>query len=192
MIEVKFSKTINNDIRKLMFGSADKVVKATAKALWDTCTEMRTQASSEIREKILIKKNKLDKRIMRVFGSKKRNGKAYAGVVIKANRPISLGSGLTRKPRQTKAGVTYEAKKGKKVLIPSAFGPKITKLHNSVYVRTTKARKPIMIKQYIDLFLDMDAGAITHRISQFAGTRVQHNLKRRLNELNLREQGKIK
>jgi hypothetical protein len=192
VISVKFSNTINNDIRKLMFGSADRVVKATAKGLWDTGKGMRTQASTEIRSKLELKKSYLDKRIWIVFGNKKRNGKAYAGIVIKANRPISLGSGLKKKPKQTPEGVTYILRKGKETLIPSAFGPKITKLHGSIYVRATKARKPLMVKQYVDLFLDMDANAVVHRVSQYANSNVAEHIKRRLNEINLREQGKIK
>ncbi len=190
MITFKFDKLSERKLKAEFFGSADKIVKATGKALSDTTKQMRTIASTEIRKEILMAKKKIDRRIQRIF-MPQPGGNTIAGIRIHTGRPISL-SALTRKARQTKKGVTYEAKRGKKVLIPSAFGPKITKLHGSVYVRQGKTRLPIAIKQYLDLAGDWNAQATTTKVTIEAQSLFPKNLKRRLNELNLREQGKIK
>ncbi len=188
MITFKYEKLSEQKIRKAMFTSADKIVKATAGAISDTTRNLRTLASKEIRAVLNLEKKAVDKRIQRIFINK-----FSGGIRIKTNRPISL-SNLTRagKPKQRKSGVSYVLRKGQTTLIRSAFGPKITKLHGSVYVRTGKDRKPLSIKQYKDLAQDMYSQGVVSRLNRQASELMRKNLKRRFNLLKLREQGKVK
>lgn len=188
MIHLKYEKLAEQKLRKAMFSSADKIVKATAGAISDTTKNLRTEASKQIRAVFNLEKKAVDKRIHRVFISKNRGG-----IRIRTGRPISL-SQLTRagKAKQRKIGVSYVLRKGQTTIIRSAFGPKITKLHGSVYTRVGKGRKPLSIKQYKDLALDLHALNIVSRLTNSANEFMRKNIKRRLNLLRLREEGKVK
>jgi hypothetical protein len=189
MITFRFNKLEAEKVRKAMFTSADKVVKATAAAISDTTKSLKVVASSEIRKELNIKKKAVDKRIQRFFINK-----LSGGIRIRARRPISL-SNLTRegKAKQTKKGVEYKLYQSRpKIFIPSAFGPKIIKLSRSVYVRAGKARKPLNIKQYTDLAQDMHSQGVVSRLNREANELMRYHLKRRFNLLKLREQGKVK
>jgi len=143
-IRVHYNKSNDQAIRKLLFSSANKVKKATGIAIARSTKAMRAQASKIIREDVNLSKRIVDNRIKRFFLTQTRGG-----ISIKDKPQISL---KLFKPKQTKRGVTYKPRKsGGKVLIPSAFGPTISKLGRSVYVRTGSKRKPLTMKKYFNL-----------------------------------------
>lgn len=172
MINFQFNKQTERKMRSWFANAATAHQKAIARAVNDTTKSLRTLASSEIRKTINLKKQAIDKRIHRFFINR-----FSGGIRIRLNRPISLAN-LTRKARQTKVGVSYQLYKGSATVIPHAFGPKISKLHNNVYVRQGAGRKPLSIKQYKDLAQDMHSQGIIAKLNRQANEIMRAKLKR--------------
>jgi len=98
--------------------------------------------SQWIRKEMNIKAKDLNKHLKKQTRATKGNLKSVISLETTGRLALKYFDA-----KQTQAGVTYKIeKKGKRELVPSAFGPKpkaIDKLGGHVYKRTTKNRKPI-------------------------------------------------
>lgn len=185
MINFEFKKLQERELKAKIWKYGSAIEKAEAAAVSDTTKQLRTRASVMIRETLNLTKKRVDAGIQRIMINR-----LHGGIRIKHHPHISLRH---FKPKQTKAGVTYKVHKGgAPTLIPSAFGPKITKLHKSVYVRNSKSRFPIHIKKYWSLAQDFRSQGMISRAMREASDLLRNNLKRRLNLMRLRAEGKVK
>lgn len=112
--------------------------KAIARASRRVAKQGVTLISSQIRDKVNIKKQDLDAKVL----STKQRGKTGQMITLKATPRFPLkyfGA------KQTKKGVSYKIPKGggKKIAV-SAFGPNIPRLGGQVFRRAGKNRLPII------------------------------------------------
>jgi hypothetical protein len=111
--------------------------KAIARASKRVAKQGVTLISSEIRNKVNIKKGDLDKKVL----TTKPSGKTGQTITLEASPrfPLKYFGAV-----QTDKGVTYKIpKSGKKSLARGAFGPNIPRLGRQVFRRVGPSRLPI-------------------------------------------------
>jgi hypothetical protein len=113
--------------------------RAVAGAINDTAKHERAFISSQIREKVNIKKKDLDKNI-HITRATPENLSALVVLEKTARIPLKYFGA-----KQTNHGVTYRvAKSGGRSRVPDAFGPDIPRLGGNVFRRRGQERLPII------------------------------------------------
>ena len=140
IITIKVDEAKLAEVQGLLAHVRGGMGKALAGAVNDTAKVVKTEISSDIRERVNIKKKDIDPHI--VINPRATPRLPSAKIRLSRSERLSLkyfGA------RQTKKGVRYRiSKSGGRSRIPSAFGPDIPRLGGHVYRRTGKPRLPII------------------------------------------------
>lgn len=136
-VTMKLDAESLNRLGNMLSGIKGGLEKAIARASRRVAKQGVTFISSDIRDKVSIKKKELDKRVLHA----KQKGKTGQTVTLEYTPRFPLkyfGA------KQTKKGVTYKIpKSGKKSLARGAFGPEIPRLGRHVFRRVGANRLPI-------------------------------------------------
>jgi hypothetical protein len=136
--EISFNPAQIEAIQSRLAGIKDGVPKALAGAINDTTKQTKTLISTEIRGKFNIKKKDLDKNIN--LGRNATPASLTSGVRLVKTKRLKLGDFGAK---QTSGGVSYKIQVGGgKGQIAHAFGPKIARLSNQVFVRDHEFAPP--------------------------------------------------
>lgn len=178
------SKHVGQQLSQL----STKMRQAANLAINDTVRQLRTDAGRIIRTHVAITKpkgsNSTPKRLIesriQLFFSPRRL--LQGRVIIKQNKvPIRWFS-----PAQPKKGVASAKirKGGGRIEYKSGFGPRIAKLGRAIFVRTGKARFPIKAVPGVDIAEIIKQVGGERELQQSARTRLNKNIKRRLDRLD--------
>lgn len=138
-IRIEVDTASLTETKRELRDNIDKLRKAISGAVNDTAKHEKSFISTQIRDRVNIKKKDLDPHLT---VSRSTPDKLTATVTLDKTDRLGLkyfGA------RQTAKGVTYKIAKGGKIQkIADAFGPKIPRLGGQVFRRVGKSRKPIM------------------------------------------------
>ena len=127
-------------LEKTLKDTPKRIPKETATAINKTAKVHATAIGKELRTKVNVTVKGSKQAIE--LGDKANKNKLATTVTVKKLARPSLKE---FKAKQTKAGVKYSIEKGgERGHVTNAFGPKIDKLGNHVYVRTTHRRGPLL------------------------------------------------
>lgn len=124
----------------------DNAMRRLQKTLEDTPKEIPKRVASAINKTSKKHLNQISKKLREYVKVSAKGSKRSLSINRKAKAPYRLRGGVRVKKlyrpslkyfgaRQTKKGVNYQIDKGEKRFIKGAFGPKIDKLNNNVFVR---------------------------------------------------------
>lgn len=135
-VTIKLSFVQMRQIQSMLRDIPGGLNKAISRAAMRVAKQGRTIISSDIRERVQIKKKDLDKKLIKIKNSG-RLGKQLS-LIKTSSFPLKYFSAS-----QTKQGVKYKISKDKGWSIArSAFGPLIPRLGNHVFRRTEKGKQP--------------------------------------------------
>lgn len=156
---------------KMLDGNRAAFKRVIRRAINDTTKNLRTRISSDIRNRIVIKKKDLDRHIH--FTRVTAGGAGFSATVSlqRSSRP-----GLhVFSARQTRLGVTYRiSKTGGRKLARSAF--EIEKWSRRVFKRAGKSRTPIVPLKGVSPWGVYVKNSLTRDTARFARARLRINL----------------
>lgn len=138
LLTVSVDPTQISDLKARLVKKPGQIMDAVAGAINDTAKHAEVFANQQIRKRLNVKKDVVDKVISRTWATPK---KPQAVVTVSETARIALKD---FDARQTNKGVTYRIEKGgPRKRISDAFGPDIPRLGGNVFRRVGKSRLPI-------------------------------------------------
>lgn len=188
--------------------------RAISAAVNDTLKKAKVKASQEIRKKIALKKQFVDKRLNIRRASPRRE--QISGILYVSSKPVSLSH---FNPIQRKEGVAVRINKGSRTSMSRAFGPKRPRLKGGVYVRQSVAAsssgpiafrakrfvprtstgrrggtlsyEPIITVPGVVFSEEAIAVGAVATVRAFRGPELRKNIQRRMRLVRLRAAGKV-
>jgi len=177
------SKHVGKQLNQL----STKMRQAAHLAINDTIKQLRVDAGRIIRNHVAVRKPKgsmttpkrlIESRITLVFSPKRD---LQGRVIVKTNKVPIIWFSPTQKKASTASALIRKG--GSRVEYKKGFGPRIEKLGRAIFERTGKARFPIKQVEGVDVADIIRKAGGERELQQSARTRLDKNIKRRLQRL---------